>query len=67
MSHELVALQVCGGGYGGGAQHAGGAAHGPGAVRRAGPAQVAVRRLVQRRDPGQQHGGRGDTGVGPCA
>ena len=53
----LLLLQVSGGGHGGGPEHAGGSAHGPGALRRAGPEEVAVRRVVQRRDAGQHDGG----------
>ena len=44
---------------------AGGYPQRAGSVRRAGAAEVAVRRVVQRRDAGQQHGGGGRGGAGP--
>jgi len=50
-------------GYGRECEHASGHPHGPGALRRFGPGQVAVRRLVQWRDAGQPHGERWDTRV----
>ena len=53
----LLLLQVGGGGHRGGPEHASGSAHGPGALRRAGPKEMAVRRVVQRRDAGQHDGG----------
>ena len=56
-------LQVCGRGHRGGPEHARGAAHRQGPLRGPGPAQVAVRRVVQRRDPGQRHGGSRPTRV----
>lgn len=44
-------------------EHASGHPHGPGALRRPGPGQVAVRRLVQRCHAGESHGERRYTRV----
>lgn len=39
-------------------EHAGGHPHGTGALRRSWAEEVAIRRVVRRRDAGQPHGGR---------
>ena len=49
---SLFPLQVRGWGHRGEPEHARGPAHGPRAVWRAGPQEVAVRRVVQRCHPG---------------
>ena len=66
MEHTITVSsslpQVRGGGHWCRAQHAGGHSQRARALRRARAPQVAIRRLEQRRDPGQQHGGRGRGG-----
>ena len=60
---SLWLTQVCGGGHWCGAEHEGGDPQWPRAVWCARSAKVAIWRVEQRRDPGQQHGGRGRGGV----
>lgn len=54
---RALPLQVGGGGHRSQPKHARGPAHRPCAVRSAGPQEMAVRCVVQRRDSGQHDGG----------